>query len=134
MVRDTAAPLLRDLAASGLVLPDVRYEAHEDRGSEAVCAWIQGPGRTGAGIWIWLSSPAEQVRELAEQFQNWAADQLHDAGQPPAWPVCPEHSAPHRLDPEVQDGVAVWTCWEGGHVIWEIGVVPKLNVRAKKPN
>ena len=103
VVRDTAAPLLRDLAASGLVLPDIRYEAHEDRGSEAVCAWIQGPGPEPARASGSGSAPrAEQVRELAEQFQNWAADQLHDAGQSPEWPVCPEHSAPHRLNPEVR--------------------------------
>jgi hypothetical protein len=124
VVRDTAAPLLRDLAASGLVLPDIRYEAHEDRGSEAVSAWIQGPGGTGAGIWIRLGSPADQVTELAEQFQNWAADQLHDAGVAPEWPICPEHPVPpHRLNPEVRDGVAVWACWEGGHVTCEIGAL-----------
>lgn len=125
VVRDTASPLLRDLAASGLVLPDIRYEALEDRGSEAVCAWIQGPGYDQTGIWILLRSAAEQLTELAEQLQNWAADQLHDAGDPPEWPVCPEHPVPHRLNPEVRDGAAVWTCWESGHVVCEIGTLTK---------
>jgi len=90
VVRQAAAPLLRELAASGLPRPDIRDEAHEDRGDQAACAWIQGPGRAGEGIWILLgSSPAERVTDLAEQFQNLAADQLYDAGRPPEWPLCP---------------------------------------------
>jgi hypothetical protein len=44
VVRQAAAPLLRDLAAGRLAPPDIRDEAHEDRGDQAVCAWIQGPG------------------------------------------------------------------------------------------
>lgn len=132
VVRDTATPLLRDMAASGLVLPDIHYEAREDRGSETVCAWIQGPGGTGAGIWIRGSSPAEQVGELAEQFQNWAADQLHDAGVLPEWPICPEHPVPRRLNPEIRDGVAVWASWEGGHVTCEIGTLAKPGVHGSK--
>ena len=123
VVRQAAAPLLRDLAASGLPRPDIRDEAHEDRGDQAVCAWIQGPGRTGEGIWILLGgSPADQVTDLAEQFQNWAADQLYDAGRPPEWPLCPAHPAgPHRLSPEVRDGTAVWVCAGNNQVICEIG-------------
>jgi hypothetical protein len=122
VLRETVAPLLRDLAASGMSLPDIREEAREDRGDEAVCAWIQGPGVTGEGISIWLdSSSADQVAELAEQIQNWAADKLHDAGHPPEWPRCPEHPTPHRLSPEVRDSFAVWICPESRHVIWAIG-------------
>lgn len=84
VLRDAAAPLLADLAATGMPAPDIRYEAREDRDGEAVCGFIQGPGITGEGIWVYLDrSPAEQVAELAEQVQNWAADRLHDAGQRP---------------------------------------------------
>lgn len=122
VLRQAVAPLLADLAAGGLGLPDVREEAHEER-EASVCGWIQGPGHTGEGISVLLdSSPGEQVAQLAEQFQNWAADQLHDAGRPPEWPECPQHPSPlHRLDPQVRDGRAVWVCWESGQVIWPIG-------------
>jgi hypothetical protein len=41
---------LRDLAASGLPRPDIGDEAHEDRGDEAVCAWIRGPDRVTAAF------------------------------------------------------------------------------------
>jgi hypothetical protein len=126
VVRQAAAPLLRDLAAGGLALPHIRDEAHEDRGDQAVCAWIQGPGRTGTGIWISLdAAPAEQVAELAEQFQNWAADQLYDAGRSPEWPRCPLHPAdPHRLTPEARDGAAAWVCSGNEQVICDIGTFP----------
>jgi hypothetical protein len=124
VLRQAAERVLVDLVASGLDVPDIRDEAHEER-EAAVCGWIQGPGRTGAGIWVLLdSSPAEQVAQLAEQFQNWAADQLHDAGRPPEWPECPQHpSPPHRLDPQVRAGRAVWVCWQTDHAIWPVGDV-----------
>lgn len=122
VLRQAAAPLLADLAASGMSLPDIREEAHEYR-EDAVCGWIQGPGRTGEGIWVLLdSSPAERVTQLAEQLQNWAADQLHDAGRPPSWPASPQHpNPPHGLGPQVRDGRAVWVCWACNQVIWPIG-------------
>lgn len=131
VVRQAAAPLLRDLAAGGLAPPHIRDEAHEDRADQAVCAWIQGPGRTGTGIWVSLSAaPAEQVAELAEQFQNWAADELYEAGRSPEWPLCPLHPAdPHRLTPEVRDGTAVWTCRGNDQVICDIGTFPGPRAR-----
>ncbi len=123
VLRQAAAPLLADLAASGLSLPDIREEAHEEREAPSVCGWIQGPGGTGEGIWVLLdSTAADQVAQQAEQFQNWAADQLHDAGRPSEWPACPQHpSPPRRLEPQVRDGRAAWLCWESGQVIWPVG-------------
>jgi hypothetical protein len=131
VLREAAAPLLADLAARGMSLPDIREEAREERAEASVCAWIQGPGRAGEGIWVLLeSSPEERVAQLAEQFQNWAADQLLDAGLPPRWPACPEHpSSPHRLEPDVRDGAAVWVCWESGHVIGAIGALVRPGSR-----
>lgn len=123
VLRQAVAPLLADLATSGLSLPDIRDEAHEERAAPSTCGWIEGPGRTGEGISVRLdSSAAEQVAQLAEQIQNWAADQLHDSGHTSEWPACPRHrDAPHRLQPEVRDGVAVWTCPQTGELIWPIG-------------
>ena len=95
VLRRAVAPLMADLAASGMRLPDIREDAHEERESPSICGWIQGPGGTGEGISVLLeTSPAEQVAQLAEQFQNWAADQLHDARRSPEWPAYP--STPER--------------------------------------
>jgi hypothetical protein len=126
VLRRGVAPLMADLAASGMNLPDIGEEAHEEREAVSACGWIRGPGGTGQGIWVLLdTSPAVQIAQLAEQFQNWAADQLHDAGRPPEWPACPQHAgAPHRLEPEVRDDRAVWTCWQTGQMLWPIGELP----------
>lgn len=119
VLRRAAAPLLADLVP----LPDIREEAHEER-EESACGWIQEPDGTGTGIWVLLdTSPAGQVAQLAEQFQDWATDRQHDADRPLDWPACPRHpgAPPHRLTPEVRDDRAVWTCWESHQVIWPIG-------------
>lgn len=142
VLRQAAAPLLADLATSGMSLPDIRDEAHEERWeAPSVCGWIQRPDGTGEGIWVLLDSPAaEQVAQLAEQFQNWAADRLHDAGRPPEWPTCPQHpTPPRRLDPQVRDGRAAWVCWKSGQVIWPVGElampgsVRRRGKRARRP-
>jgi hypothetical protein len=134
VLRGAVAPLLADLAASGMSLPDIREEAREERATASVCAWIQGSGATGEGISVLLDRPpAEQVAQLAEQLQNWAADQLHDAGLPPEWPACPEHpSPPHRLEPEVRDRAAVWACLESGRVMWAIGALVMPGSRTRQ--
>ena len=47
VLRHAVAPLLADLDASGMGLPDIREEAHEDREEPSVYGWIQEPGGTG---------------------------------------------------------------------------------------
>lgn len=118
VLRETAAPVLRDLDASGVIVPEIREEAHEDRGAEAVCAWIQGPGGTSrTGISVWLASPPEErVAEMAEQLQEWEVGGLYEAGRPTNWPACPEHPSSHRLSAEVYDNSAVWSCPDSRHV------------------
>jgi hypothetical protein len=118
------APVLRDLTATRMPVPDIRAEAHEDR-PWSVCGWIAQPGGFGQGIWVVRDAPhANQVWELAEQFQNWASDVLVDAGQTPEWPLCPEHNRRHGLMADVRDGAAVWICLHPEHVIAPIGALP----------
>ena len=126
VVRDTTAPLLHDLAVTGMRLPDIREETRVDRSDDHVHAWIQEPdGERGSGISIlMLVPPASRVSLLAEQIQNWALDQLHDAGRTQAWPVCPDHPAGGEALAQVIEGSAVWFCWEGGHVMSAIGDLP----------
>jgi hypothetical protein len=49
VLRAAVGPLLRDIEATGQARPDIREEAHDDRGEDAVCAWIRDPGNRGAG-------------------------------------------------------------------------------------
>ena len=98
VLRAAAAPLLRDLTAAGKPVPEIRAEAHEDRDG-AVCGWIAEPGGYGQGIWVPRDrSPAEQLVELAGQFQDWADEQLDDGGRSSQWPLCPEHGRACQLN------------------------------------
>lgn len=118
------APLLRDMEATGQARPDIRAEAHEDPGEDAVCAWIQEPGnRYGQGITVLLfCSPGDQLRVLAEQLQDWAGDVQVDPGRRP-WPDCPDHPGSHILMPDTRYEIAVWCCPQDEHVIAGIGML-----------
>jgi hypothetical protein len=107
-------------------LPDIREEARYACPDSHVCAWIREPdGRGATGINIFMLVPqAQRVSLLAGQLQNWAADQLHDAGRSPEWPVCPDHPAGGRAFPDVAEGSPVWICAENEHVISTIGSLP----------
>jgi hypothetical protein len=126
VLRAAVAPLLRDMEASGQALPDFREEAHEDRGEDAVCAWIQEPGSGfGQGITVSLyCSPADQLCVLAEQLQDWAGDIQVDPGRRP-WPDCPDHPGSHPLMPDTRDEEAVWCCPHDGHVVAAIGMLTR---------
>lgn len=117
LLREAVAPVLRDLAATGQTLPDIREEAHEDRGRDGVCAWIVKPGNRGQGITAWLNCDEPgQLCFLAEQLQSWKNDELVDARQRP-WPDCPDHPGQCTLSPDIHDDVAIWRCPTDGHAI-----------------
>jgi hypothetical protein len=118
VLREAVAPVLRDLRATGETLPDIREESHHDRGEDAVCAWVEGPDRTGQGLDIWLNgSAAFQLYSLAGQLQSWKVDQL---GPGSWWPRCPRH-ADCGLTAYIDGELAVWTCPASDQVIAPIG-------------
>jgi hypothetical protein len=120
---EAATPLLRDMDATGRARPDVREEAHEDRGDHAACAWIQEPGGFGQGIAVWLDcSSGARLCDLAEQLQAWAGDVQVDPARRP-WPDCPDHPGSHELTADTRDDAAVWCCPQGGQVIAGIGML-----------
>jgi hypothetical protein len=125
VAEETMAPVLRDLRAAGAIVPEVRYEAREDRGPDYVCAFIAPAGRTadGQGVWVELAaSLSERVVQLADQVQEWEVEELCAAGRPATWPECPEHPASHPLEPVMDDdGAAVWRCPRSGLAICAIG-------------
>lgn len=127
VLREAVAPVLRDLEATGQTLPDIREEAHEDRGQDAVCAWIHHPASGGGeGISVELyCGPALRLYHLAEQLQRWKNDELIDAGRRP-WPECPDHDGCFALSPDTRDDVTVWCCPQTGRVIAEIGRLGQL--------
>ena len=124
VLEETVAPVLRDLIATGALVPDLRAEAHEER-DDHVCGWIRGPGGTGTGVSIYLARPVpERIAELTEQLQEWEIEELASAGRPATWPECPEHPNAHPLEPVVTDQqVAVWRCPRSGRVAGQIGAL-----------
>lgn len=123
IVREAAAPVLRDMAATGPIVLDVREEAHADNGSDVVCAWVRSSlGNAAMGISIYLASPVtKRVAELAEQLQEFELEELCAAGRSATWPECPEHPDSHPLEPAVRDDAAMWLCPRSGDVICAIG-------------
>lgn len=124
LLREAAAPVLRDLMAFGGSVPEFVPEAHEDLGQGFIYAWIWQPAAPqGQGVRLFLdSSPAYQTVQLAEQLQSWKLDELDPTGECRIpWPDCPLHPGEHRLDPVDEPGVAVWCCPDTAAVIAVIG-------------
>jgi hypothetical protein len=122
-LREAVAPLLRDMEATGQARPDIRGEAHADRGTGIVCAWIQDPG--GAGRSISVLPPGQrgdQLCDLAEQLQDWTRGAQADP-QRPGWPDCPAHPGEHRLEPEAIGETAEWWCPQTTRLVAEIGAL-----------
>jgi len=119
------APVLRDLRAVDAIVPEVRYEAWQDRGPESVSAFIAPAGRTvgSLGVWVELAaSRSEQVAQLAEQVQEWEVEELCATGRSATWPECPEHPNTHPLEPVVTDeGAAIWRCPRSALAVCAIG-------------
>jgi hypothetical protein len=123
ILREAVGPLLRDMDATGQPLPDIRAEAHADRGAEVVCAWIRGPGGTGRSISVLPPGQrGDQLCDLAEQLQDWARSVQEDPARVP-WPNCPAHPDDHRLEPESTGETAMWWCPLTTRVVAEIGAL-----------
>lgn len=122
-------PVLTDVRAAGAIVPEVHYEAWEER-PDQVCAFIVPPGLSpqdrhtgGRGVWVARFGPAgERLAELAGQVQEWEVEALAEAGRPATWPECPEHPASHPLAPHAESAErAVWSCPRSHRVVAGIG-------------
>jgi hypothetical protein len=123
ILREAVAPVLRDMEATGQALPDIRAEAHADRGAGIACVWIQDPGGAGRGISVLpAGGRGDQLCDLAGQLQDWASDVEAGPGRGP-WPDCPAHPGDHRLEPEATGDTAVWWCPQTARVIAEVGAL-----------
>ncbi len=125
VLQSALAPILRDIRATGAIMPVIVPEAHEDRGEGYVCAWITFGTRDGTGIWVPVAGPAaNRVFWLAEQMVEWECEKLADAGRSPAWPPCPDHPGQHPLRPDLKGDSALWKCPAREYVVSKIGAFP----------
>jgi hypothetical protein len=127
MLRETLAPLLRDLRASGAVMPDID-ESGWDTDPDVVSALIIRPGMSQWGIRLRRTlSAADRLADLADQVQEWQVEELWAIGRGATWPECPEHPNSHPLSAGIHGDDAVWTCLKNRHVICHIGELRGLS-------
>jgi hypothetical protein len=118
---EALTPVLRDLANSGSVIPDVRDDQWSDLEGQ-VTVMLFSPGGSGQGVFAMTGEPLPQrIASVADQVQEWAVEELCSIGRPTNWPQCPQHPDSHPLSAVVREGRAVWNCPRTGHVAGEIG-------------
>jgi hypothetical protein len=124
-LRETMAPVLRDIEASGAILPTIQEEAYEHVDDDFVSVTAWRSDGTGLGVFIPPERMvAEHVARLAEQLQEWEIEELAAVGWSATWPECPHHPNSHPLEPMVDDeNTAVWRCPRAGQVICAIGAL-----------
>jgi len=126
VIRNAVAPVLRDMEASGAIVPEILYQSSADDSRDGVTTDIALGGGHRGHIWIPTSeySPAEQVWQAADQLKEWEVHELWEAGGPATWPECPEHPGTHPLEPDIDgQGSAVWQCPRTQQVICAIGAL-----------
>ncbi len=118
---EALTPVLRDLANSGSVIPQVRDHQWSDFEGQ-VTAMLFSPGGSGQGVSAMTGEPLPQrIASVADQVQEWAVEELCSIGRPTNWPQCPQHPRSHPLSAVVREGRAVWSCPRTGFVAAEIG-------------
>lgn len=124
VLRDGLAPVLRDLEATGAILPSFRKDRYEPVGGDFDGVYLWGADGTGMGLVVpSAGTAAGRVASLADGVQEWEIEELA-AARPATWPECPDHPDSHPLEPVVNRGnVAVWRCPRTGRVIGEIGTL-----------
>src|ERR1700685_2812377 len=90
------APILRDLEASGAIVPEILYQTsgnYSRDGRDGVTTDIALDGGHDGNVWIPTEecSSAEQVCCAAEELQEWEIHELWEADRPATWPECPQH-------------------------------------------
>ena len=105
-----------DLRACGL--PDaVRLYTWEGSPNAAVDAWAANS--TGGGIYPEAGKdPVTALVEVAEDTQDAVMHSVWGA-----WPQCPKHNV--GVHAREHDGMAVWWCGPGGHVVARVGQWPR---------
>ncbi len=109
LLREALEPVLRDVAATGAPMPDVR-DGDWAGDADTASAVLWSRDGNGAGVQVRLSgSGADRVAHVADQVQEFVIEEL--AGLAATnWPVCPRHPTTHPLEAMSKDGVAVWAC------------------------
>jgi hypothetical protein len=121
-------PILADFRASGS--PPPRIEPSDwQTWQPSESAFLRADDGSGMGVWINLDAPpAQQFAELADQFQDWAVENLPRVHQPTNWPRCPAHPETHPMQAQLRGDEATWVCPAGADIVFRIGHYPEAMI------
>ena len=118
---EALAPVLRDLADSDSVIPEVRDDQWSTFEGQAT-AMLFSPSGCGQGVSATADEPlVQRIAWAADQVQEWAVEELCSIGRPTNWPQCPQHPDSHPLSAVVREDRAVWCCPKTGYLATEVG-------------
>jgi len=124
VLSEALAPVLRDLASSGALLPDIRDEQWSGFDGQ-VTAMLYGPDDSGQGVFVMAGSRCRrESRRSRARSRKWAIEARWHADKSASWPECPEHPRSHPLAPVLCEDRPVWTCPRTGHLICGVGQLP----------
>lgn len=93
VLSEALAPVLRDLASSGALLPDIRDEQWSGFDGQ-VTAMLYGPDDSGQGVFVMAGSRCRrESRRSRARSRKWAIEARWHADKSASWPECPEHPA-----------------------------------------
>jgi hypothetical protein len=121
VLRESIAPVLRDLAHAALAAP--RFGDDDWIGDrDYVSCMMWGADGSGSGLSVRRTdASAERVADAADQVQEWVIeDQLRTSGRT-NWPPCPSHPDNHPLQATVVESYAMWTCPADDSVVRPVG-------------
>ena len=116
-----------DLLVASVPLPEVRDGEWSDlRAPAERDAW---PSTAAGRVWCFVhDGPAEQLRSVADQVQEWVHEEQCRLEQPVGWPRCPGHPRTHPLSVVAMDELAWWVCPVSQ---WKVAPVGRLGVTAR---
>jgi hypothetical protein len=120
---EALAPVLRDLATTGSVRPEVRDDQWSDFPGQ-LCAMLHSPDGSGQGVHVMADQPPQdRVAQAADVVQEWAVEELCARGRATNWPRCPRHPDNHPLAATVREQRAVWVCPREGDLVATVGEI-----------
>lgn len=121
-MREALAPVLRDVAASGLEAPGFVVDDWLSDPAYATMTIVTKDSGMGFSV-LREASPAERIASAADQVQEFVIEFQLWGTAPTNWPPCPRHPHSHPLTPEAVRDTATWLCPTDRAFIAEVGAL-----------
>lgn len=102
--------VLSDLRAESAPIPELRDDDWGSLPRQETVVLLAADGSAQGVSCLTDDAPAEQLRSVADQVQEWAHEEMGRLEVPVAWPRCLAHPQTHPLTAVVVDESAWWEC------------------------